>query len=191
VPEQRVRIEDGRQRFSHVPFPLINAMRQGLVPMAAVALYAALDQYRDRQTARAWPGIRALARDIGLSHGRVHQLLQDLERAGFITIERDKNPSRPAVYTLRYAPPPKPARGSGSRPAGWTRPARVHPDLVSAPLTPLGVDPRVQSPISTSSISSEFHVNQPAARGSGSEPDPDPVRTARFRRLVEDRRRRT
>lgn len=188
MDDRPLRLDDDRQRFSHVPFPLIHAMRDGLVSFTAVALYAALDQYRDRQTARAWPGIRSLAKDVGLSRSNVHRQLHELERAGFIAVERPANPSKPVVYTLRYAPPPRTTARGGGRPTSGTRPGRVPPNRGVSDLTPPSVERRVPIPLTTGSISSEFQGNQPATRGAPVS-DPDPDRTARFSRLLERRRR--
>lgn len=162
-PDQLIRVTDQRQQFSHVPFPLIQAMRDGLVPPAAVALYAALDQYRDRQTGRAWPGLRTLARDIGLSRGWVHEMIVLLERTGFVGVERPRNPSHPVVYALRYAPGPRIATGGGARPVyrtrDRTRPARVRSTWASGDLTPLHDDGHLVSPIVNPDPDPEFQRN--------------------------------
>lgn len=153
-------------QFSLIPFPLLDAMIAGRVPYAAVALYAALDRYRRRETKEAWPGMRTLQKDLGmsLSLSTMVRLFSCLISTGFIAESKSNNPSKPTIYTLLYAPEPKPPRvvKNGTRESTCTK--RV-------PKSGGGGAERVPPQESSPEIQSFGEPREPrrAARGSGPE----------------------
>lgn len=99
-----VSIEKDLQRFSRVPLPLIQAMRERKVSYPVVALYAALESYRNRKTGDCYPGLRTLADDLGIGVSTAHRLIHQLMDAGFVREEKPSNRATFTKYILTYAP---------------------------------------------------------------------------------------
>ena len=97
-------IYEDRPQYCLVPFPLVEAMMTGTLSRNAMALYVALDRYRNKHTGKAWPGQCRLASDIGMSRPTIHNLLTELEKGGFIRIEKPTNKRESYQYALLYAP---------------------------------------------------------------------------------------
>lgn len=186
--DDRVRVTDDRPQYAHVPFPLIKSMRDGFVSYSAVALYASLDAYRDRQTQSCFPSYRTLARDLGLGIATVHRLIRELVLAGFVRIDRPDNPSRPVVFVLLFSPPPRGRSVPKSERAFRSRSASLP---VRGPDTPRGEGSR-STPITTPIHSSDIHSNHAPTReqeGSGEDPNQMTFGEDRFRRLLAQRAR--
>ena len=109
-------VED-RPQYAAVPFPLIEAMIRREIGFASVALYAALDRYRNRKTKACWVGLRTLAQEVGLGITTVHRLLHALASAGYLRIEEaDAQHGGRHTYYLLYAPGRAPVRAGGGVP---------------------------------------------------------------------------
>jgi len=110
-------VADKRPQYSTIPYPLIRAISTGAVSLEDVAVYAALDYYRNRRTNTAFPSLRTLAADVRLGRSTVSRCLARLRDAGFVEIEQESR-RKPRIYSLRYAPAPKPPSVASVPPVG-------------------------------------------------------------------------
>lgn len=90
--------------YARLPRPVLRA--KTLTP-AAKLVFQALHSYAWGEKEEAWPSIKRLASDTGLSDRGVQKALKQLEEVGLITIEHRKRAENPRwndtnLYTLTY-----------------------------------------------------------------------------------------
>ena len=80
--DPRRRRKDGGLPFVMVPIALLPA-----VTPTAVVTYAAVSAHTSAAEGTAWPGQKVLAAELELSRRTVQRALDELVRAGFLTVE--------------------------------------------------------------------------------------------------------
>lgn len=101
------RLNGGRGQFVLVPLPVIEAVKAGAISHRALALYVMLDQYRNRQTRKAWPGLRTLSSDLRMSINTVMKMRDELVDAELIRVTVPDDRAMPHIYDILYGPEPK------------------------------------------------------------------------------------
>lgn len=130
---EQVYVSKDRPQYASVPSPLIDALRERRISYPAVALYAALDLYRNRKTGDCYPGLRTLAADLGIGLGTASRLMRALVAGGFVRVQDPVKPRDPTRYTLVFGPG---SRSTGGTPNGGSRSTGVPPSSALPPPTP-------------------------------------------------------
>lgn len=84
-------------RFVRVPVSLIDSMERGEVSRGALAIYAVIGSYADKN-GFAWPSVDTIAERAGCSRRLVGYALEELQNAGHLTIKR--RGKRTAIFHL-------------------------------------------------------------------------------------------
>src|SRR3954463_12838751 len=74
---------------------------------SAIKVYLVLGLYADFGTGWAYPSIRTIARQAGLSRQTVLAAIEDLARLGLLATSKSKG--RSTAYKIVRQPPPRPA----------------------------------------------------------------------------------
>lgn len=103
----------GTGRFVLIPEPVLEAYKAGVISEGAFVLYAILDQYRDRRTKKAWPGLRRLSTETRRAINTVMKRRDELAAAGLIRVTVPDDRTMPLIYDLLYGPEPGAQSGGG------------------------------------------------------------------------------
>jgi len=102
--KERFVVSEDRPTYSQVPTPIIQAVREGKLPIVAIGYYAVLDSYRNRKNGRCDPGLVELRDATDLSIPTIRKINAALVGAGFMRIEPGKGPRDSQKYILMYSP---------------------------------------------------------------------------------------
>src|SRR4029079_18676912 len=81
---------------------------------SAIKVYLVIGLYADFETGWAYPSIRTIARQAGLSRQTVLAAIADLTRAGLLASSKAKGKS--TAYKIIRQAPPRPRTGKAARP---------------------------------------------------------------------------
>lgn len=98
------KVHEDRPTYVQIPTPILNAVRERKLPLAAIGLYSMIDSYRNRKHGRCDPCLATLAADSGLSVPTIRKLNSALVDGKFMRIEEGRKPREAQRYILMYSP---------------------------------------------------------------------------------------
>ena len=127
--------------FFRVEHDLVRSESFKTLGGSAIKVYLVIGLYSDFGTGWAYPSIRTIARQAGLSRQTVLVAIEDLTRLGLLASSKSKGRST-AYKIMRHAPPERPAPGKKKKPE-VQEPALTGPlSLEDEPETvPISLDP--------------------------------------------------
>jgi DNA-binding MarR family transcriptional regulator len=90
---------DTGQHGKFIMLPHVAVRSLSRIRPTVLAVFAALLMHRNQKTGLCNPTVPTLAADVGLSHETVERAIGELERAGFVSVERHKD-RRGHFYSL-------------------------------------------------------------------------------------------
>ncbi len=110
-----------RGGFTQVPNFILKDSTLSVGAKVAYAMFLSYAWHNDS----CFPGQDRLAEDMGMSRSRVTEFVGELQRAGFVTIER-RGQGKTNLYTIHFqVKPPVDKRPEVGRPTSRRRPAYI------------------------------------------------------------------
>jgi hypothetical protein len=115
--------------FFRVEHDLLRSQAFQQLGGSAIKVYLVIGLHSDFGTGWAYPSVRTIARQAGLSRQTVLASIKELAATGLLAAS--KSPGRSTAYRILHAPE-RPAPGRGSRP-GASKSARTRPESLGVP----------------------------------------------------------